>query len=129
MLQTMREIIFGWMFPLKKKTIDIGTDETYPASELTNFAEHHFIIDGVSCNSMEGFLQSLKFEDINKQIEVCQLIGKQAKFAGKKKKWWKTQTLFWKGVPMQRDSREYYFLIKDSYKELVKQNLEFRKAL
>jgi hypothetical protein len=28
------------------------------------------------------------------QKEVCKLVGKQAKFKGKKKKWYKTQTLY-----------------------------------
>ena len=41
------------------------------------------------------------------QIEVCKLIGKKAKFKGKSKKWWKNQTLYWKGNPMKIDDRLY----------------------
>ena len=77
---------------------------TYPASSLSNFAPHPFVIDGIECNSMEGFLQSLKFKNIDMQKYVCSLVGKSAKFKGKKKKWWKTQTLYWQGKEYKRDS-------------------------
>lgn len=71
--------------------MDIGSGSGYPESSLSNFAPHPFEIDGVKCNSMEGFLQSLKFENPDMQVFVCQLVGKAAKFKGKKKKWWKRQ--------------------------------------
>lgn len=67
------------------KTIDIGVDEGYPSEVLSNFHPYTFVVDGVHCASMEGFLQSVKFENEEKQILVCGLIGKQAKFKGKKK--------------------------------------------
>lgn len=65
--------------------MDIGSGNGYPESALSNFAPHPFIIDGVQCNSMEGFLQSLKFESIEMQNYVCSLVGKAAKFKGKRK--------------------------------------------
>lgn len=77
---------------------------------------------------MEGFLQSLKFKDINMQIEVCKLVGKEAKFKGKNKKWWKDQTLHWQGVEYKRDSKEYQELLDRAYAELSK-NSGFRVAL
>lgn len=40
--------------------MDIGSGNTYPSNALSNFAPHSFVIDGVKCASMEGFLQSLK---------------------------------------------------------------------
>lgn len=40
--------------------MDIGSGTGFPTAALSNFAPHPFIIDGVECNSMEGFLQSLK---------------------------------------------------------------------
>lgn len=43
--------------------MDIGSGSGYPSSSLSNFAPHPFVIDGIECNSMEGFLQSLKFEN------------------------------------------------------------------
>lgn len=53
--------------------MDIGRGCGYPASSLSNFAPHPFVIDGVECASMEGFLQSLKFASPDIQVEVCKL--------------------------------------------------------
>lgn len=108
--------------------MDIGSGNGYPESALSNFAPHPFIIDGVECNSMEGFLQSLKFENPDMQKEVCKLIGKAAKFKGKKKKWWRTQTLYWKGRPIPRDSEHYQNLIAHAY-DCLAENTGFQKAL
>lgn len=66
--------------------MDIGSGSGFPSSSLSNFSPHPFVIDGVECNSMEGFLQSLKFKDVEMQKHVCTLVGKSAKFKGKKKK-------------------------------------------
>lgn len=65
--------------------MDISSGSSYPASSLSNFSPHPFIIDGVECSSMEGFLQSLKFKDENMQKEICKKVGRQAKKAGAKK--------------------------------------------
>lgn len=108
--------------------MDIGSGSGYPSSALSNFAPHPFVIDGVQCNSMEGFLQSLKFKDPEMQKEVCLLVGKAAKFKGKKKKWWITQTLYWQGTEYKRDSKDYQLLLDRAYKELAK-NEGFKKAL
>ena len=108
--------------------MDIGSGNGYPESSLSNFAPHPFIIDGVECNSMEGFLQSLKFESIDMQKYVCTLVGKTAKFKGKKKKWYRTQTLYWQGKSIKRDSDEYQNLLNKAYNALNK-NEGFRKAL
>ena len=108
--------------------MDIGSGNTYPSSALSNFAPHPFVIEGIECNSMEGFLQSLKFENPEMQKEVCKLVGKQAKFKGKKKKWWRTQTLFWKGKAIKRDSEEYQELLTKAY-DCLYENEGFKKAL
>lgn len=108
--------------------MDIGSGNGYPSSALSNFAPHKFIVDGVTCHSMEGFLQSLKFKDYQMQEYVCTLVGKTAKFKGKDKKWWTTQTLWWKGVEIDRHSQEYQDLLDRAYLALA-QNQGFRKAL
>ena len=77
--------------------MDIGSGNGYPSASLSNFAPHPFEIDGIKCNSMEGFLQSLKFESVEMQRFVCTLVGKAAKFKGKKKKWYQKQELYWNG--------------------------------
>ena len=108
--------------------MDIGSGTGYPSASLSNFAPHPFEIDGVHCNSMEGFLQSLKFSNPDMQKEVCKLVGKQAKFKGKKKNWWKTQTLWWQGVAIKRDSQEYQTLLDRAFEALSK-NEGFKNAL
>ena len=108
--------------------MDIGSGNGFPSATLSNFAPHPFAIDGIECNSMEGFLQSLKFSNPEMQREVCKLVGKAAKFKGKKKKWWKTQTLQWQGVEIARDSGEYQELLDRAFGALA-QNKGFSAAL
>lgn len=108
--------------------MDIGSGAGFPAAALSNFAPHSFVIDGIECASMEGFLQSLKFSNPEMQKEVCKLVGKAAKFKGKKKKWWKTQTLYWQGISYKRDSQEYQDLLDRAFDALA-QNTSFQKAL
>lgn len=108
--------------------MDIGSGNGYPSAALSNFAPHKFVIDGVECNSMEGFLQSLKFSNPEMQVHICTLVGKKAKFAGKPKKWWRDQTLYWQGVSIKRDSDEYQQLLNRAYRELSK-NQKFMNAL
>ena len=108
--------------------MDIGSGNSYPSNALSNFAPHPFIIDGVECASMEGFLQSLKFKNPEMQRYVCTLVGKAAKFKGKNKKWWKEQKLYWQGVEYQRESKEYQILLNRAYNALY-QNEGFRRAL
>lgn len=108
--------------------MDIGSGTGYPSAALSNFAPHSFTIDGIECASMEGFLQSLKFSSPEMQIEVCKLVGKAAKFKGKKKKWFRTQTLYWRGEAIPRDSERYQELLDKAYAELGK-NEGFKKAL
>lgn len=108
--------------------MDIGSGSAYPSCALSNFAPHAFEIDGLKCASMEGFLQSLKFSSPEMQEHVCTLVGKAAKFKGKKKKWFRTQTLYWKGVPMARQSDAYTLLIERAYNQLAT-NDGFQRAL
>ena len=108
--------------------MEIGSGSGFPSAALSNFAPHPFVIDGVQCNSMEGFLQSLKFANPEMQKEVCKLVGKAAKFKGKKKKWWRTQTLFWQGQEFARESAEYQLLLDRAFIALS-ENTSFQKAL
>lgn len=108
--------------------MDIGSGSGYPSASLSNFAPHPFVIDGVQCASMEGFLQSLKFESVDMQEYVCTLVGKAAKKKGRKKNWQQSQTLYWRGVPMKRDSEDYQKLLDRAY-EALNENTGFRKAL
>ena len=109
--------------------MNIGSGSGYPASSLSNFAGHRFTVDGIECYSMEGFLQSLKFKNPEMQKEVCKLVGKAAKFKGKPKKWYRTQTLYWKGEEIKRNSEEYQCLLDKAYQNMYDQSESFRKAL
>ena len=108
--------------------MDIGSGSGFPSAALSNFSPHPFVFDGVECNSMEGLLQSFKFSNPEIQKEVCKLVGKQAKFKGKKKKWFKTQTLYWQGKEFKRDSDEYQELLDRAF-DALSTNEGFRKAL
>ena len=109
--------------------MDIGSKNGYPASALSNFAPHPFVMDGVACNSMEGFLQSLKFSNPEMQKHICTLVGFAAKQAGKHKNWQRDQTLYWQGVEYKRESGEYNALLDRAYEAMFRQNEGFRKAL
>jgi hypothetical protein len=108
--------------------MDIGSGNKYPSNSLSNFSPHPFVIDGVDCNSMEGFLQSLKFKSPEMQEEVCKLVGYAAKKKGRNKNWYQTQTLYWRGKEIKRDSQEYQDLLDRAYTALYS-NIKFKKAL
>ena len=95
---------------------------------LSNFYPNTFEMDGVNCRSMESFLQSLKYRNFRRQVEVCALDGKTAKQNAQAKKWYKKQCLWWKNKKYRRNSDEYQSLLKRAYGELSK-NQEFAKAL
>jgi len=115
-------------FEYNYNIMDIGSGNSYPSNSLSNFAPHPFEIDGVKCNSMEGFLQSLKFESKEMQEYVCTLVGYAAKKKGRNKNWKQSQTLYWREVPLKRDSQEYQDLLDRAYSELYK-NTKFKAAL
>jgi predicted NAD-dependent protein-ADP-ribosyltransferase YbiA (DUF1768 family) len=108
--------------------MDIGSKNGYPSSALSNFAPHPFVIDGVKCNSMEGFLQSLKFSNMEMQEHICTLVGFNAKQSGKGKNWQRTQTLYWRDKTYDRHSQEYQDLLDRVYNALA-ENDGFKKAL
>lgn len=108
--------------------MDIRKGGDYPSNKLSNLAPNEFIIDGVKCASMEGFLQGLKFKNIDMQLYVCSLTGSYAKKKGANKNWKKDQTLYWQGKSIKRDSKEYQELLDRAYNELSN-NEGFKKAL
>lgn len=111
--------------------MDIGSKSGYPSSALSNFSPHHFVFDEVECASMEGLLQSFKFDKVPVQVEVCKLVGIQAKMRGKNRnKAWKTrQTLWWRGLPIDRHGDEYQNLLDQAYQAMYDCNDSFRRAL
>jgi hypothetical protein len=110
-------------------TLDIKAKAPYPAGLLSNFAPHVFAIDDVRCASMEGFLQSLKIEDLTEQARVCGLPGPIAQSVGRKQKWSTTGTLWWRGRRYDRLSQDYQALLDRAYDALFEQAQGFRDAL
>lgn len=110
--------------------MDIKSKAGYQASSLSNFAPRPFVFDGVECASMEGLLQSFKFDKPHIQIEVCKLVGKAAKFRGQKrnKAWKRVQKLWWKGREYDRHGSLYQELLDHAY-DALSQSESFRKAL
>ena len=100
-------------------------------SPLSNLFPHKFEIDGVKCNSMESFIQSLRAEDPTLQEKICSeysgamayrlrlLIGD----------WRKTGTIHWRSKEIVRDSDEYISLITRAYDCLFEQNIVFKHVL
>ena len=106
---------------------NIHSKGAYPADQLSNFAAHAFIFEGVPVAGMEGFLQSLKFREEDRQRQICLLVGKEAKLAGSQQAW--HGYLYWKGVAYRRKGKEYWHLLTRAYDEMARQCPDFRKAL
>ena len=51
--------------------IDIHSKGKGPSNVLSNFYPHEFDFEGVYCGSIEGFQQSLKTNDVERQVLVC----------------------------------------------------------
>jgi len=109
--------------------MEVHSRGSYPSNALSNFAGHRFVIDDIQCNSMEGFVQSLKFKAPDMQEHICSLVGMGAKKAGSGKNWYTTQTLWWRGQPIHRSSEGYQELISRAYDCMFEQSESFRKAL
>lgn len=109
--------------------MDIGSGKGYPASALSNFAPHPFVLDGVAISSMEGFLQSLKFSNPDMQRHVCTLVGRAAKAKGRGKNWQRTGKLHWNGREIDRFSQEYQDLLDRAFEAMYTTNESARKAL
>lgn len=117
---------------MMRESVDIGSKSGWPASQLSNFAYSVFEIDGVRCNSAEGFLQALKFKDPKVQEDICKLYGARAKFAGKRVKWWKRlpkEQLWWKGQSFEAHSQQHLELVHRALKAKFLQDEKSEKAL
>ena len=122
-----RRLYVKWLVWIGK-AVDIWSKRPYPANVLSNLYPNAFEIDGVRCASMEGFLQALKYEDDETKKEICTLSGKEAKERSISD-WQKTQTVYWQGLPINRQSQDFQMLIRRAYQCLFKQNDTFRNAL
>jgi len=109
--------------------MNIKSGAKYPASALSNFAPHPFTFRGIQVNSMEGFLQGLKFKNPEMQKYVFTLVGKAAKTKGRGKNWHRDQTLYFQGEPIDRHSKEYQELLDEAYRGMFNSNEGAQNAL
>lgn len=126
-MNVFRRIKIKWQV-FRGRALDIWSRAPYPSNVLSNLCSNGFKFDGVLCGSMEGFLQSLKQKDINKQCQICSMKGANAR---KKSvtSWQTDQTIWWKGRAINRQSPEYTLLVRDAYQAMFDQNERFRTAL
>lgn len=110
--------------------MDVISLAGFPAGTISNFTPHEFVFDGVKCSSMEGLIQSFKFQDRREQIEVCKLSGFAAKRRGQTRNdvWQHAQKLWWNNQEYDRHGSAYQILLDRAFETLV-QNDSFRDAL
>lgn len=116
------------------RAIDIRSRNEWPGYALSNFYHNHFVLDGVQCTSMEGFLQSLKCSDSNEQLKICKMRGKRAKLFGHRVKGNRrydieTRGVFWQGINYNRHSEDFQNLLRRAYRAMFEQCPKFRAAL
>ena len=112
------------------KTLDLGSRNGGLGAALSNFAGYSFVLDDVKCGSMEGWLQSLKHEDLEGQEIIAGLVGYKAYKVGQIGNDWRdTQTLWWRGKPYERTSRQYHALLERGYDACFDQNKAFQDNL
>lgn len=110
-------------------TVDILSKGDYPSSALSNFAPHAFFFCGAEFACMEALLQSLKFQDPEVQASLWQLNGKDAKAAGTGVDWQGSQTLWFKGRPMERSGQEYQSFLNEAFIAMFSCSADARAAL
>lgn len=112
-------------------SIDIRWASPYPINQLSNFAHHPFILDGVECAGLEGFYHAIKHPSIEYQVAMCQLVGYEAKKAAKDlgNSWQTDQVLHWRGRQYDRHDDEYQHLLDRAFIARSNSNEEFRSAL
>lgn len=116
------------MYDPETNTLDIRSNGLYPSNVLSNLCSNGFRFDGMICGSMEGFLQSLKRKEVDKQRQICSMKGGNAR----KMSVTSSQTdqiVWWKRQAINRQSEEYQQLICRAYSAMFEQSERFRTAL
>ena len=116
------------MYNPDTNTLDIRSNGLYPSNVLSNLCSNGFRLDGMVCSSMEGFLQSLKRKELDKQRQICSMKGGNARKMSVTS-WQTDQIVWWKGQAIDRQSCEYQRLIRRAYQAMFEQSERFRTAL
>lgn len=111
---------------------DINDKRGYPYGLLDPSAPIRFEIDGIQCASLDGFLESLKFEKEADQKSISKYVGNSAKKRGQNKDHpgnkKANRILYWQGKTFKRNSKEFDALINRVFKEMAKNKI-WRAAL
>lgn len=126
-MMTFRRLYIKYLV-WRNKAVDIWSKSAYPADVLSNLCSNGFVFEGVECKSMEGFLQALKYKELEKQRQICSMEGKEAKNKTTAK-WQIDQVVWWKEQKVDRQSKEFLCLVKRAYQAMFEQNEHFRTAL
>ena len=89
------------MYNPETNTLDIRSNGLYPSNVLSNLCSNGFRLDGLTCGSMEGFLQSLKRKELDKQRQICSMKGGNARKMSVTS-WQTDQIVWWKGQAIDR---------------------------
>ena len=116
------------MYNPETNTLDIRSNGLYPSNVLSNMYSNGFLFDGMECGSMEGFLQSLKRKELDKQRQICSMKGGNARKMSVTS-WQTDQIVWWKGQAIDRQSEAYQKLIRRAYQAMFEQSERFRTAL
>ena len=116
------------MYNPETNTLDIYSKGLYPSNVLSNLCGNGFRFDGMVCGSMEGFLQSLKRQEPDKQRQICSMQGGNARNMSVSS-WQTDQIVWWKGQAIDRQSEAYQQLIRRAYQAMFEQSERFRAAL
>lgn len=113
-----------------KYIIDISFKSQGFAKALSNLCNYKFIFDCIECNSMESFIQSLRTPDELLQKEICSMSGPFSySIRTMLPDWRKTQTIYWKGKAINRQSGDYQRLLINAYFALYGNSEIFSYAL
>lgn len=115
-------------FDLVTNTMDIRSDGLYPSNVLSNLCSNGFRFEGMVCGSMEGFLQSLKYKDRDKQRQICSMKGGNARKRSITS-WQTDQIVWWKEYAIDRQGEEFQQLLRRAYQAMFDQSQRFRDAL
>lgn len=111
---------------------DISDDRGFPFGMLDPSAPVRFEIDGMQCASLDGFIESLKFEKIKDQKNITKRVGNDAKKRGIQKDNLGNQTasrkVFWQGESFNRNSKKFKDLLSRVFREMAK-NPNYQAAL
>lgn len=111
---------------------DISDERGFPFGMLDPSAPVRFEIDGIECASLDGFIQSLKFDKIKDQKNISKRVGDDAKKRGLQKdnplNNKADRIVFWQGKSFKRNSKKYNNLLARVFREMAK-NPKYQKAL